>query len=471
MCNLLQNPSFEAGLSGWVTDNVGQNSVLAFEGTQAAVLNHGLASIFQDVLLPETVSGPLLLSFSVLSLYPPLVNPEGGNLVAEVIWQDVAGSPVGTGLRLFIPGTMLAHNENRLTYIEVTDRPPANAAKVRLQFSKGELNSPEESLIIDQVILAPLEDINLVTNSGFQERLFDWNNANSGASGFQPYEGTINAVLNSGGVGTIFQDIPINSQPANSSFLLSFAVNSDNSTPLLVTVDYRNGGGSLGIGLNLTIPPFAPSQRGWKTYAVATETAAPAGATIARVSFTGVDPGVAISVDKVILTRVGTPNLINNPSFETGLTNWTSENVIATGTGDNYEGTQHASASGPAFIFQDVNIQPSSSCCYLLTFGAQGVVSSDILAEVLWLNAAGREIGLGTSLVIPRLALSGENATGQLIPIFSTFAAVTELSPLEATAARILFTVPNFSAPDIDMVSFTRILCPPAPPPTRGIKF
>ncbi|MEW9095903.1 MAG: hypothetical protein AB2417_12550 [Clostridiaceae bacterium] len=479
MCNLLQNPSFEVGLSGWVTNNVSLESRLAFEGTQAALMDTGIASIYQDVLLPETGKKPLLLSFSALSLYDSnLERPERGSLVVEVVWQNGSGSPIGIGLRLLIPSTMLVDNDTRLTYVEVTDRPPANAVSARLQFSKGVLvnaGNPttigDNPIVIDQVILAPLEDINLINNSGFQERLFDWNSTNSGARGLAQYEGTNYAVLNIGGVGTIYQDVPINSLPANSAFMLSFAARRGTvGSDILVTVDYRNGAGSLGIGLSLLIPASVLNQTGWKTYAVATNTAAPVGATIARVSFEGTAPDVSAFVDKVILTMVKTPNLLLNPSFEAGLTNWTSENVNIV-LGNSYEGTQNARVGSEAFIFQDVNIGTDARCCYLLTFGAQGSsLQSDALVEVIWLNAEGREIGLGTSLVIPKSALSRQLPTGQQISVWATFVSVTEPSPPEATAARVLFSVANSSIIDIDLVSLTRMSCP-IPPPIRGMVF
>ncbi len=470
MCNLLQNPSFEIGLGGWGFNNVSLESRFAFEGTQAAVMNTGISSLYQDIMLPEAGNRPLLLSFSALSLYDNLIRPERGDLVVEVIWQNGLGNPIGTGLRLLIPTTMLVDNDNRLTYVEVTDIPPANAVRARLQFSKAALVTGNNPIIIDNIILAPVEDINLITNPGFQERLFDWTSINSGASGSLSYEGTINAVLNSGGIGSIYQDVPISSLPANSSYLLSFAARRGAAgSDLLVKVDYRDNVGSLGIGLNLLIPANTLNQGGWKTYAIATEIQAPVGATIARVSFEGTDPNISTFVDNVILTMVKTPNLILNPSFEDDLNNWTSENVVSTTSGAEFEGELHARAGGSSFIFQDVNIE-GAGCCFLLTFGAQGVINFDALAEVIWLNSENREIGLGTSLVIPKFALFKQSPTGLETLIWTLFASVTEPAPPEATAARILFSVPASSTMEIDLVSFTGISCPP-PQLTRGIKY
>jgi len=157
---------------------------------------------------------------------------------------------------------------------------------------------------------------------------------------------------------------------------------------------------------------------------------------------------------------VKTPNLILNPSFEDDLNNWTSENVVSTTSGDEFEGELHARAGGSSFIFQDVNIE-WTECCYLLTFGAQGQIDSDALAEVIWLNSEKREIGLGTNIVIPKFAFFKQGPAGQSTHIWTLFASVTEPAPPEATAARILFSVPASSTMEIDLVSFTGISCPP----------
>lgn len=477
MCNLLHNPSFEVGLDGWESENVSLDSLSAFEGTQAARMNSGIASLYQDVTLPAVGNRPLLLSFSAFSIYDSLVRPIRGSFVVEVVWMNGSGDPVGTGLRLLIQSSVLVdNNDSRLTYFEITDMPPSNAARARLQFSKGVLTSTDGTIadnpiIIDQVILAPLENINQIANPGFQKKLFNWNSSNAATSGGIPYEGTNNAVLNGDVLapGMIFQDVPIGSLPVNSPFLLSFAARGGGD--LHVRVEYRNNVGPLGTGLTLLIPSSALNQGGWKTYAVAVETPAPAGATLARVTF----EGISNSIDKVILIPVKSQNLILNPSFENGLSNWTSENITLV-SGDSYEGTQNTRAVTSAYIFQNVNIGPDAGCCYLLTFGAQATsLQSDALVEVIWLDAEGREIGLGTSLVIPESAVTRESQDGSLETIWTTFSSVTEPSPPGAVAAQILFSVANSSPLELDMVSFTRLSCqappPPPPPPSRGARF
>lgn len=116
-----------------------------------------------------------------------------------------------------------------------------------------------------------------------------------------------------------------------------------------------------------------------------------------------------------------------------------------------------------------MSISPASGCCFLLTFGAQGVLNDDALVEVIWLNADGREIGLGTSLVIPNTAVARIPLSPlPEEPVWTTFVSTTELSPSEAVAARIRFSVSNGSTLEIDLVSFTRSFCPP-PPQFRGV--
>jgi hypothetical protein len=47
--NLVQNPSFEAGLAGWTSGNVIPADVYPFEGTATARMGPGVASLWQDV--------------------------------------------------------------------------------------------------------------------------------------------------------------------------------------------------------------------------------------------------------------------------------------------------------------------------------------------------------------------------------------------------------------------------------------
>ena len=78
--NLLQNPSFESGLSFWQADNAITSDNSPAEGTQVASFGPGVASIYQDVPLQLWYRKPLFLSFIA---YAQGVGP--GDLVAEVL--------------------------------------------------------------------------------------------------------------------------------------------------------------------------------------------------------------------------------------------------------------------------------------------------------------------------------------------------------------------------------------------------
>jgi len=63
--NLLKNSGFETDLAFWQSYNVTTTDSNAAEGTQAARLAQGVASLFQDVSLGSRIGKPLFLSFIV----------------------------------------------------------------------------------------------------------------------------------------------------------------------------------------------------------------------------------------------------------------------------------------------------------------------------------------------------------------------------------------------------------------------
>ncbi|NLT94948.1 MAG: hypothetical protein GXW85_05340 [Clostridia bacterium] len=295
-------------------------------------------------------------------------------------------------------------------------------------------------------------------------------------TGFQVFEGTGFAELLSNGPASVSQDIPLDGLPHNSSFLLSFAARGLPSGPpptygdLIVEVQWLdNNNIPLGLGLSLTIrnDTLILNDSFWSTY-LAVTTPAPNGATTARVVFRQErnDNTNGIGIDNVMFIRTESTNLLANPSFEIGLNEWNSVNRV---TGNNpFEGEFSARAFDPGYTFQDVNIGNSAGCCFLLSFavsGVDGMLNIDFRAEVHWLDAQGRDLGLGLSLVV--------NDTGlQESDRYSTVVALTEPAPKEATQARIQFTNATEGAPSIDLVTFTKLFCPPSPPPqvTRGVR-
>ena len=132
MPNLVQNPSFEAGLNGWTFTNVTPADFNPFEGTQVARLGPGVASIFQDIPIIGFFKPSFKLSFAVES--PFSFNP--GNLTVQVQWLDASGSVIGIGLSKFIASATIGFQVFWLTYDNVTERAPINATTARIIFSK-----------------------------------------------------------------------------------------------------------------------------------------------------------------------------------------------------------------------------------------------------------------------------------------------------------------------------------------------
>lgn len=475
MCNLVKNHSFEVGLSEWIVQNVTAADITSFIGTQTARMGSGIASIYQDVSLKGVSSRIFFLSYEILV---PGTALGIGNLIVEVIWLDAEGRPIGQGLNNYVQGSLLIASGRRLTYFNITDPAPSEAESARIQFSKNSFPTAQTDQIeIDQVVFGPVDSFNLLQNPGFELHGNFWDDtAVVYTLGSQVFEGTGFAELLSNGPASVSQDIPLDGLPKNSSFLLSFAVRGLLSGPpptygdLMVEVQWLDSNNiPLGLGLSLTIrnDTLILNDRFWSTY-LAVTTPAPNGATTARVVFRQErsDNTTGIGIDNVMFIRTESTNLLANPSFEIGLNEWNSVNYM---TGDNpFEGVFSARAFDRGYIFQDVNIGNSAGCCFLLSFavsGVDGTLDIDFRAEVHWLDAQGRDLGLGLSLVV--------NDTGpQESDRYSTVVALTEPAPKEAVQARIQFTNATEGAPSIDLVTFTKLFCPPSPPPqvTRGVR-
>ncbi|MEG6616141.1 hypothetical protein V6C27_06825 [Peptococcaceae bacterium 1198_IL3148] len=126
-----------------------------------------------------------------------------------------------------------ADANTRLTYFDITDRPPTNVAWARLQFSKA-AGSENATLEIDQVILTPVASTNLLQNPSFELGFTGWNAPLNFAPNFgNSFAGMAEALTE--GEGILSQDVRIDNLPDNSSFLFSFAANS-NEAPVLSAV-------------------------------------------------------------------------------------------------------------------------------------------------------------------------------------------------------------------------------------------
>ncbi len=449
--NLVQNPSFETDLSQWATDNVTTTESTPFEGTQAARLGPGEASMYQDISLAKVNCMPLLLSFNAVS---PTSNQFNGDLLVEVLWLDASRNIIGTGLSLFIKNGRITGID--LTYFDITDRPPANAAWARLQFSKAK-GSTSDMILIDQVILTPVSSINLLQNPGFEAGLNQWTTASFVSSYELPFAGGGKAQATQSD--TMYQDVLINHFPKNSTFLLSFAASANGEASLSVEVRWLDAlDNEIGVGLTIVIPDQTlRTQENYLSYLDITDPA-PLGTFKARIVFAAdVTTDTTLTIDQVIFARAATNNLVENPSF-LGLNNWIHDNLGLLAGNITYEGNTAAVAvDAGSSLFQDIPLVNAVGRCFLfncgLGFEDTGPASEvpQMLIQVLWLDKNGVQIGLGLSLTC--LVTGGR-------PNWFVYTGITEPAPFGTAAARLLFTKPasQNSAVIIDKVVFGRLV-------------
>ncbi len=447
--NLVKNPGFENGLEHWLTAGVNAGNDNPAEGTQVAILGPGVASLSQDVELCRWQRQPLLLSFIAY-----IANDSVGfsNLVSQILWLDGNGNTLGTGLASFQPSRVFSDN-SRITYYGVTDTPPLGTAGARLIISKGEGGNAPDLIALDQVILTPIKSTNLIQNPSFESGLNFWN-----ATGFLPdflipFEGSANALVQQGG--TLYQDIPIVLLPWRSSYLLSFAVQGAAGSSLNVRLEWLGAANNvIGTpGLELSISGTTLNQQtGYLTYLNLSEPS-PLGAVRARLLFTGND----VRIDQVILTLADTRNLVQNPSF-VSLDQWTAIDTVSQTIPTPYEGNTVATINlQGGVLYQDVLLPFAAGRCFLLNFGlgynGGRFPNGNVMVRVIWLNGAGREIGLGLSFVIPLFIF--------LRSEWLVYAGITEAAPLLAAGARIQFTKSaggTGGSVDVDNVVFGRLI-------------
>ena len=434
--NLVQNPSFEEGLTGWESNNAATTDNNPFEGTQVASLGPGVASLFQDVALASLSHRPLFLSFNV---FPGGTNTANGNLIAEVLWLDADRNSIATGLRIFIPNQRITFA--RITYFDITDQPPAAAAWARLQFSKGLSGAENNDIIeIDQVLLTPAGTSNLSQNPSFEAGLTGWTATSFDLNFAVPLEGAAQVLTNTAG-STLFQDVPINSLPPHSSFLLAFGAAAMNIATLSVQVLWLNAaGGQIGMpGLDLSVPSNTlVGQQNYLTYLDITGPA-PAGAVTARILFTPpeINAEADLRIDQVIFAGTATTNLVQNPSFEDGLSDWTAVNTTVEAVNNAYEGNEVARVSeNGGILFQDVPLSNAAGHCFLFNCGIGNTSNpfpqGNMLMKILWLDASGSEIGLGLSLIDAIFSITDDQ--------WLVYTGITEPAPSCTKTARIQFT-------------------------------
>jgi len=293
--NLVQNPGFELGLTGWTATGFTPNFTEAFTGLGQAVGEVSGGTLFQDVPLTHLPANtPLLVSFAVRSL-----QTSNGELTVQVLWLNAAGNPIGPpGLDVFIPHDTLDHQVNYFTYLALTQPAPFNAVTARILFT-----TREPTVFVDQVILAAAKTTNLIQNPSFERGLDHWTAINWTAetSGLA-YEGTMVARGAANG-GVIFQEIALDNA-VGQCFLFNYAISNQRADLLaeIVWLDSQNR--EIGKGLILVTPAVERENDVWVTYSGITEPAPP-GTAKARVQFIKGQSGIPLDLDKVVLDRLG----------------------------------------------------------------------------------------------------------------------------------------------------------------------
>ena len=427
--NLLQNPGFENDLAHWRFDNAIPVDTISAEGTQAALLGPGVASLYQEVNLGDC-PGPLFLS---LIAYTQSKEVSPGNLVVQVIWMDAAHRAIGTGLSALLTYPAISHY--KVTFFDVTDMPPVGAVWAALQLSKG--GEADTAVTVDQILLTSVLSRNLVSNPGFQLGLQDWTTSRFAPDFANAFEGVGSAgtLLNA----TLSQDIPIQAHRPKSYYLLSFAVKVLGSAGLTAQLVWLDASGNpIGApGIDTFIPAATLEMQGtYLTYLFLSDSA-PAGTAAVRILFTA-NTGLLseLLIDQVLLLRVGSGNLVQNPGFADGFNHWTAFEASDT-TGTAYVGDHYALLLGSGgALSQVVSLPPfSAGRTFLWSFGllySGNTPSGNLVAQVHWLDAHGNHLGLGCSLTV----LLNEFANKEWL----VYTAVTERAPLGASSARIQFS-------------------------------
>lgn len=454
--NLVQNHSFEAGFDNWrFSGPLSFATDQPFAGNQAVRMLAEACSLWQDISLADVRRQPLFLSFNLFASF------EAADLIVEVLWLSRDLRAIGTGRYMFIGAENFTGELNaKLTVFEITDSPPANAAFARLQFSKHQ--GQENSFIeIDQIVLAPIQSINLVQNHGFESGLTTWSVSDFVTDWNFPLEG--GAYARGEGNGSLTQEVDIAHEPPRSSYLLSFALSLTDTASVETTVRVQwldRDGNIISDGLQFFIPQDSLlSRSAYLTY-LAVTSPAPQGAVRARIRFENQGAGVFdYRVDQVLFSRILTPNLVHNSSFEDGLNGWEPENVGTFNVATAYEGNVVATMTHfGASLAQQIPITRAVGRCYLLNFAMKVARIAEfgeaaLMVKVIWLDRTGREIGLGLGLVA-RGDHSVADASTWLV-----YAAITEPAPPGTAAAKVQFTMPSSENADLflDHVVFAQL--------------
>lgn len=433
--NLLQNPSFESGLSFWVSDNVSLKDENPPEGTQSAQMNSGPSSLFQDVPLNRW-EGPLLLSFIA---YEPTESTSITNFIAEVLWLNAAHEVIGTGLRANLTNGGFGYvlTDHRITFLDVTDRPPEGTMGARVLFSKGD--NGLSAVVLDNLMLAPVAGGNLVQNPGFELGLGGWTSDGFEAGFNTVWEGRGVAIQQRGEFAEIYQDIILGHCPGI-PYLLTFAASAYEASIInvrLLWLDFMGQPLSTpGIDVFVNPSVFVDQPFGYTSFVIISEPA-PYNAVGARVQFIVSSTELAFTkIDQVLLMPVGTPNLLRNPGFAQGLDAWSSDGVTVSEE-NAYIGSFCALLDEEgAALWQDVRLcRCDDPQCLLFSFAVRypgrALPQGNLIAQVTWLDALGNTTGLGARVILVVTPTETQ---------WLNYVVATSRPPQDAAGVRVQFT-------------------------------
>lgn len=279
---------------------------------------------------------------------------------------------------------------------------------------------------------------NLLQNSGFENGLDGWATNNVALGAATAAEGTISARMEKGEA-SLSQDVlldPVPPKPLLLSFIAFMEDDEAYSARLIVEVLWLDAMRRvIGTGLKAFLGPNIIANAR-VTFFDCTDKP-PSDAYWARLLLSkGNTASSRVSLDAFNLVPLESPNLMRNPSFESGMDHWAAEN-FSIDYAYPWEGNSSAVCMGaPATLRQDVPLGLlRTGSAFLLSFAAQSSLNANMDVQLIWLNAAGLEVGSpGIDLPINALVLSQQAN-------YVSFLALSGPAPLGAVAARIQFSV------------------------------
>jgi len=278
---------------------------------------------------------------------------------------------------------------------------------------------------------------NLLQNPGFESGLEFWYSNNVTLADTVPAEGTQVATMN-GGVACLSQDVALDLRP--SALLLSFIAytlpNVEDPGPLFAEVQWLDGEKIvIGSGLRIRMNEGMITDRRITISDITTRS--PGGARYARVLFSkGGSGDDQVALDQVLLVPVRSPNLLRNPGFEAGLSDWQAENFTSSYIAPLVNnGNALLTNADIGTLKQDISL--SGQCPrshYLLGFSLRSNLVALPVFSLIWLDWRGEELGRGIDEFISGGTLASQDN-------FLSYLTVSGPAPLGAVSARVLFSV------------------------------